>query len=95
MQALCCCIVLGFPCFFHVLRSPTISGTGDGCFRRSPLVEFGVEAPTFAVWGGRSTVARLRGARENRYKTGHTEACIAVKIQNERRRLRQRIIPGI
>ena len=33
---------------FHALQSPAISGTGDGSFRRSPLVEFGVGARSFA-----------------------------------------------
>ena len=31
------------------LRSPAISGAGDGSFRRSPLVEFGVGARSFAM----------------------------------------------
>ena len=76
------------------LRSPAISGTGDGSFRRSPLAEFGVGARSFAantlccrvgrVWSGRS---RGRGgpggARESRSKTEQTETGIAVKIQND------------
>ena len=48
------------------LRSLAISGTGGGSCRRPPLVEFGFEALyspiiLYAVWGGRSTVARSRG----------------------------------
>ena len=50
------------------LRSPALSGTGDGSFRRSPLVEFGVGARFFAdktlcrrvrpAWRGRSREPR-------------------------------------
>ena len=37
-----------FHVFSKLLRSPAIWGTGGGSFRRFPLVEFGVEASTFA-----------------------------------------------
>ena len=50
------------------LRSASaISGTGDGPFRRSPLVEVGVGARSFAdkrlcaMWGGRAAVAWRSG----------------------------------
>ena len=75
------------------LRSPDISGTGDGFFRRSPLAEFGVGARSFAIktlcgrGGG-------RGARESRSKTGHTETDIAVNIQNETTTTLVCYIPG-
>ena len=50
------------------LRSPTISGTGDGSFPRPPLAEFSVVArsvlspiiPCAAVWDGGDTVAPQR-----------------------------------
>ena len=45
---LCCCIVLGFNIFSMLTLSPAVSGTRDGSFRRSPLVEVVVEAFTFA-----------------------------------------------
>ena len=52
---------------FHVFTNPALPWTGDGSFRRSPLVEFGVEARTFALktlcrvgraWHGRAVAWR-------------------------------------
>ena len=61
MRRLCCCIVLRFPCFF-----PAISGTGDDSFRRSPLVEVGVGARSFA----HKTLCRVGRAWRSRAAAG-------------------------
>ena len=95
MQTLCCCIVVGLPCFPMFLRSPAISETGDGSFRRSPL-------PARRIWRWRPFFrrrprglscgagvvrsrgrGRSRGARKSRSETGHSKTDPGVKIQSE------------
>ena len=69
MQTLRCCIVLGFPCLFHVFTIPRHIGDRGRVLStvpapRSPSLALGPVlspvTPRAAVWGGRGTVARPR-----------------------------------
>ena len=92
MQTLCCCIVLGFPCFFNVFTIPRHIGD------RGRLLSI----PVHRVWRWRpffrrrprgllcgAGVARSRGrggsagALESHSKTGHSKTDSDVKILSE------------
>ena len=72
-------------------RSPAISGTGDGSFRRSPLAEFGVGARYFAgdtegccverAGRGRTAAGSPVAIGSSRSSAGHAEAGIVMKVQ--------------
>ena len=70
MQTLfCCCIILGFPCFFHVFTIPRHIGDRGRLLStlpapRSPSLALAPvlspATPRAAVWGGLGAVARPR-----------------------------------
>ena len=73
-----------------LLRSPAMSGTGDGSLRRSRLAEFGCDDRSFAadpegccvgrVWHGRAAAGSRLALGSSRSSGGHTESGIVVKI---------------